>query len=57
MNFNWRATLWNIVVSKTNDHIQIKVKITNPGQESPASSKTPNKEFKDPQNQDEEQKL
>merc|ERR1711954_521807 len=32
---------------KTSDHIQIKLKIPNPSQESPASSKAPNKDLKD----------
>ena len=34
-------------VSKTNDHIQIKIKIQNPGQEHPASSKPLNQNLKD----------
>ena len=36
-----------MVVSKTNDHFNIKVKIQNPSQEPPASSKAPNKDLKD----------
>ena len=34
-------------VSKTSDHIQVKVKMSNPSKETPASSKAPNQEFKD----------
>ena len=34
-------------VSKTSDHIQIKIKMPNPNQEPPASSKAPNKDLKD----------
>ena len=37
----------NIGVSKTNDHIQIKIKMPNPGQEPLASSKAPNEDLKD----------
>ena len=33
-------------VSKTNDHIQIKIKMANPGQEPPASYKSPNLDLK-----------
>ena len=33
--------------SKTNDHIQIKIKIANHNQEPPTSSKTQNQDFKD----------
>ena len=32
---------------KTSDHIQIKIKMPNPSQEPPESSKAPNKDFKD----------
>ena len=32
---------------KTNDHIQIKIKMPNPSQEPPASSKAPNEDLKD----------
>ena len=39
--------IWNMGVSKTNDHIQIKIKIPNPSQEPGASSKTPNQDMKD----------
>ena len=36
-----------MAVSKTNDHIQINIKIPNPSQEPPASSKAPNEDLKD----------
>ena len=39
-------------VSKTSDHIQIKVKMPNPSQEHPASSNTPNQDLKDIDNLD-----
>ena len=39
--------IWIIGVPKTNDHIQIKIKMTNPSQEPPASSKAPNEDLKD----------
>ena len=34
-------------VSKTGDHIQIKINMPNPSQEPPASSKAPNEDVKD----------
>ena len=34
-------------VSKTSDHIQIKINMTNPSQEPPASNKAPNEDLKD----------
>ena len=34
-------------VSKTSDHIEIRIKMQNPTQEHPASSKVPNQDFKD----------
>ena len=34
-------------VSKTSDHIQIKIKMPNPSHEAPASSKAPNQDLKD----------
>ena len=34
-------------ISKTGDHIQIKIKILNPSQEPTASSKAPNEDLKD----------
>ena len=42
-----RAKLQNMGVSKTKDHIQIKIKMPNPSQEPPTSSKTPNEDLKD----------
>ena len=42
-----RAKMFNIVVTKTIDHIQIKIKMPNPGQEPLASSKVPNEDLKD----------
>ena len=36
-----------MVVSKTCDHIQIKIKIATPSQEPPASSKAPSQDLKD----------
>ena len=38
-----RAKFWIIGKSKTSDHIQIKIKMLNPSQEPPVSSKAPNK--------------
>ena len=37
-------------ISKTSDHIQIKIKMPNPSQEPPASSKAPNEDLKDMDN-------
>ena len=34
-------------ISKTSDHIQIKIKMPNLSQEAPASSKVPNEDLKD----------
>merc|ERR1712081_73448 len=34
-------------IPKTTDHIQIKIKMPNPSQEPPASSKAPNQDLKD----------
>ena len=34
-------------VSKTSDHIQIKIKMQNPSQEPPAQNKAPNQDLKD----------
>ena len=34
-------------ISKTNDHIQINIKMPNPSQEPPASSKAPNQALED----------
>ena len=36
-----------MVVFKTSDHIQIKIKMFNPSQEPPASLKAPNEDLKD----------
>jgi len=36
-----------MVVSKTTDHIQIKIKMPNPSQEPKASTKAPNQDIKD----------
>ena len=36
-----------MVVSKTSDHIHIKIKMQNPGQEPPAPTKDTNKDLKD----------
>ena len=36
-----------MVVSNTSDHIQIKIKMQNPSQEPPASSKVPNEDLMD----------
>ena len=49
-------------ISKTSDHIQIKIKMPNPSQKPPASSKPPNEDLKDGcslhlQNQGREQNL
>ena len=34
-------------VSKTNDHIQIKIKMTDPSEDPPVSLKSPNQDFKE----------
>ena len=34
--------MWVMGVPKTSDHIKIKIKMTNPSQDPPASSKAPN---------------
>ena len=39
--------MWIMGVSKTDDHIQIKIKMPNPSQEPPASFKAPYEELKD----------
>ena len=41
------SKIWNISVSKTSDHIQIKIKMPNPCQEPPVSTKAPNDNLKD----------
>ena len=43
----YRANIWIMVVSWTSDHIKIKIKIPNPSQEFPWSSKAPNEDLKD----------
>ena len=43
----FRAEIRNIGVPKTSDHIQINIKMQNPSQEPPASSKAPNEDLKD----------
>ena len=40
------AIIWIMLVSKTSDHIQIKIKTPNPSQEPRASSKAPNQVLK-----------
>ena len=39
--------IWIMVVSKTSGHIQIKIKMPNPSQEPPASSKAVNEDLRD----------
>ena len=43
----YRAKIWVIGISKTSDHIQIRIKMPNPCQEPQASSKAPNEDLKD----------
>ena len=43
----YRAKIWNMDVPKTNDHIQIMIKMSNSSQEPPAPSKAPNEDFND----------
>ena len=43
----WTPKIRNMCISKTSDHSQIKIKIPNPSQEPPASSKAPNEDLKD----------
>ena len=38
--------IWKIVVSKTSDHIKIRIKISNLSQEPPTSSKAQNQDLK-----------
>ena len=42
-----RAKIPSMGVSKTSDHIQINIRMPNPSQEPPASSKAPNEDLKD----------
>ena len=44
---SYRAKIQIKSVSKTSDYIQIKIKMPNPSQEPPASSKAPNEDLKD----------
>merc|ERR1711954_135720 len=46
-NSRQRAKNQTMGVSKMSDHIQIKIKMPNPSQEPPASSKAPNGDLKD----------
>ena len=41
------SQIWIIGISKTSDYIQIKIKMPNPSQESPASFKAPNDDLND----------
>ena len=43
----WRAKIRIMGVSKTIDHIRIKIKMENPSQEPPVSTKAPNQDLKD----------
>ena len=43
----WRAKIWNVDVSKTGDHIQIKIKMSNPSQEPLTPTKALNQDLKD----------
>ena len=42
-----RAKKWNMGEPKTSDHIPIKIQMSNPSQEPPASSKASNQDLKD----------
>ena len=42
-----RAKIWIMVVTKTSDYIHIKIKMPNPSQEPPVSSRAPNEDLKD----------
>ena len=42
-----RAKIWNMGVSKTSDHFQIMITMSNSSQEPPAPSKAPNQDLKD----------
>ena len=44
---NIESKIWNMGVSKASHHNQIKIKMPNPSQECPASSKAPNEDLKD----------
>ena len=42
-----RAKIWNLGLPNTSDHIKINIRMPNPSQEPPASSKAPNQDLKD----------
>ena len=42
-----RAKLWNMGITKASDHNIIKIKMPNPSQQPPASSKSPYEDLKD----------
>ena len=42
-----RAKIWQMGISKTSDHIQINIKMTNPSQDPSVSSEFPNEDLKD----------
>ena len=42
-----RANIWIMGVSKTSNHIKIKIMMPNPSQEPQAPSKAPNQDLKD----------
>ena len=43
----YRAKIWKLGVSKTSDNIKIKIKIQDPSQEPPETSKAQNQDLKD----------
>ena len=43
----FRAKIWIMGISKTSDHIKIKIKMLNPSQELPSPFKAPNKDLKE----------
>ena len=43
----WRAKLWIMDISKTADHIKIKIRMPHSSQKPPVSSKAPNEDLKD----------
>ena len=47
-----RAKIWNMVRSKTSDHIQIKIKMPKPSQEPPVSPKAQNYDLEDMDNKE-----
>ena len=47
MFFSPSTSIQNMGVPTTSDNIQIKIKMPNPSQEPPASSKAPNQDLKD----------